>query len=59
MALYLGSNKVNINLNGILCHLNIYEKPLEATGVILYTIDNYTLKDFNGLILTAKEENKE
>ena len=59
MALYLGNKKVNINLNGILCHLNAYEKLPEIKGVILYTAENYILKDSNGLILTAKEENKE
>ena len=55
MALYLGSNKVKINLNGVVCCLNLFsEKPI-TNGIRLLSYDGYTFKDSNGLYLTTKE----
>lgn len=51
MAVYLGSNKVKINLNGAVYCLNLVLK----TNSKLRSLDNYALKDSNGLYITYKE----
>lgn len=56
MALYLGSEKVKINLNGTACHLNFYTSTLILNGIKLLSSDDYMLTDKNGLILTADTE---
>lgn len=57
MALYLGnSNKLHINLNGILYHLNLLSTTPIVDRISLLSSDNYILKDFNGLYLIPKEE---
>lgn len=56
MALYLGNNKVKINLNGIVCSLNLFSSNLILNGILLLSSENYILKDSNGVFLTAKEE---
>lgn len=58
MALYLGNNKVKINLNGILFDLHISETAPVITGIKLLSSDNYVLKDSNGLYITVKESDK-
>lgn len=55
MALYLGSDKVKINLNGIVHHLNLFSETLILNGTTLLSSDGYMLRDSNGLYLTAKE----
>lgn len=55
MALYLGSNQVKINLNNIVYYLNLYSKTPITNGIKLLTLENYILKDSNGLYLTTKE----
>ena len=55
MALYLGSDKVKINLDNVLYCLNLYSTTPITNGVRLLSLDNYLLKDSNGLYLTAKE----
>lgn len=55
MSLYLGSDKVKINLDGIIYHLNLVATTPSIIGVKLLSSDNYILKDSNGLYLTAKE----
>lgn len=55
MALYLGSDKVTINLNDVMYLLNIYSTELIINGILLLSSDDYTLRDVNGLYLTAKE----
>ena len=56
MALYLGSVKRSIYIEGGKATLII---PTSTTptlsGVMLKTLDNYILKDSNGLYLTTKE----
>ena len=56
MALYLGnSEKLKINLNGIVCCINIlYEAPMES-GIRLLSSEGFFLKDSNELYLTIKE----
>jgi len=56
MALYLGSEKVNVNLNKIKYILNLFSKTSILDGIILLSSDNYILKDSNGLYLIAKED---
>lgn len=55
MALYLGSNKKIININGASFNLHIYETEPIITGIKLLSSDNYVLKDLNGLYITIKE----
>jgi hypothetical protein len=55
MALYLGDNKVKINLNGIMCSLNLFSSNLILNGVLLLSSEGYILRDSNGLYLTTKE----
>lgn len=55
MALYLGSNKVKININGELCCLNLFSETHIFDGIKLSSSDGYILKDLNGLYITAKE----
>lgn len=55
MALYLGNDKVSINLNNIMYLLNIYSSELIINGILLLSSDDYILRDCNGLYLTAKE----
>ena len=56
MAVYLGNNQVQIYVNGILYKLNLYSTAPILNGDRLLSLDNYILKDFNGLYLTAKKE---
>ena len=56
MALYLGSSeKLKITLNNIVYYLNLYSTKPITNGIRLLSSDGYTLKDSNGLYLTAKE----
>lgn len=56
MALYLGSEKVKINLSGIEYALNIFsEKPI-VNGVLMLTSEGYILTDADGVYITLKED---
>ena len=55
MVLYLGNQKVKLNLNGIAYKLNMFSKAPIIKGTILLSSDNYILKDFDGLYITSKE----
>ena len=55
MALYLGNDKITINLNDVMYLLNIYSSELIINGILLLSSDDYILRDINGLYLTAKE----
>lgn len=60
MALYLGKNKVRINLNSTLCNIYISaitEQP-STEGIILLSADNYILQDLNGLFITTEKEDE-
>ena len=57
MALYLGSNKIKINLDNAIYDLNIFSVLPTINDVILSSSDDCILKDFNGLYLIPKEEN--
>ena len=57
MALYLGSSdKLKINLDSVVYYLNLYSTTPITNGVRLLSLENYILKDANGLYLTTKEE---
>ena len=57
MALYLGSSdKLKINLDGVAYCLNLYSTTPITNGIRLLSLENYILKDSNGLYLTAKED---
>lgn len=56
MALYLGSNgKQKINLNNVQYQLNLYSLIPIINGIKLLSLDDYSLRDINGLYLTVKE----
>lgn len=56
MALYLGSSEeLNVILNGVIYHLNMYETTVITNGVKLLSSEGYILKDSNNIYLTAKE----
>lgn len=55
MALYLGNEKVKINLDGIKYCLNLCKTIPVMVGIILLSSDDYVLKDQNGIYLTVKE----
>ena len=55
MALYLGDKKVKINMDGIVCFLNLISDEHFLNKLMLFSHDNYMLKDANGIYLTVKE----
>ncbi len=55
MALYLGENKVKINLDGVVYCLNLFSEIPITNGIRLLSSDNYILQDSNGIYLTVKE----
>ena len=55
MALYLGKDKVKINLNGKAYNINLIANLFIPKGVQLLSSDGYILKDSNGLYLIPKE----
>ena len=55
MALYLGSKKLKPVLDKVVCCLNVYTSEPIVNGIKLLSSDNYTLRDIDGLYLTAKE----
>lgn len=57
MALYLGGDKLKINLDGIVYRLNLYSENPITNGSILLSSDKYILKDCKGVYLTAMQDN--
>ena len=55
MALYLGDEKVKINLDGVAYYLNVFSDPPITNGVRLVSSDGYILIDGNGVYLITKE----
>ena len=56
MALYIGGEKVKINLDGVAYYLNLYSVIPITNGIRLLSSDGYILKDDSGLYITTKEE---
>ena len=55
MGLYLGSYNATINLNGVVYCINPQSHAPIISGTKLLSLENYVLKDANGLYLIAKE----
>lgn len=55
MPLYLGSNKVKVNMGNNLYKINLYSTNIITNGIRLLSLEGYILKDLNGLYLTSKE----
>ena len=56
MALYLGnSNKLKVYLNGVAYHFNLFTTNITINGIQLLSLDDYILRDSNGLYLTIKD----
>lgn len=57
MALYIGKNKVKINLvDGKSYNSTLITKELPLPKGIILSFDEYILKDLNGLYLIPKED---
>lgn len=56
MALYIGSDKVKVNINGIAYCLNLFFASPITNGIRLLSSDNFILKDSKGVYLTTKED---
>lgn len=55
MALYIGNNKIKVNVNGIGYKLNLsFQIPIINT-TRLWSSDNYILMDLNGMYLLPKD----
>ena len=55
MALYLGGDKVKINLNGTVYCLNLFSAMPYPRDVVLLSSDNFILRDLNGLYLIPSD----
>jgi hypothetical protein len=58
MALYLGAEKIKLNLDGIVQDLNLYSTTPITNGVRLLSKEGYILKDLNGLYMTTIKEDE-
>ena len=54
MALYLGEDKVKINLGGQLYYLNLITTTSHIDRISLLSLDNYILQDSTGVYLVPK-----
>ncbi len=55
MALYLGSEKLKINLNGVVYCLNLFSATPITNDIRLLSSDNYILTDSNGVYLIPND----
>lgn len=59
MALYFGSKKIKLHLNGHQSKLNInLEHPI-TENVLLFSSENYILQDSNGAYITAIQQEEQ
>ena len=56
MALYLGSENVQINLGGKMYYLNLFTAEPVLSAIRLLSSDSYILTDSNGVYLMIKED---
>ena len=56
MALYLGSDKVKVNLGSSASIINFYSTTFITNGALLLSSEGYILQDSNGTYLTAVKE---
>lgn len=55
MGLYFGNKKVSIYSDTGKMNLQLYSSVPIVNGILLKSSDDFALKDFNNLYLTAKE----
>ena len=57
MALYLGTNKVKINLDNMIRKIAVFKDAddILLNGIKLLSFEGYALKDSNGFYITAKD----
>lgn len=55
MALYLGSTKVQIILDGVIYNVNSYFENYFTDSILLLSSDDYILQDLNGVYIVAEE----
>lgn len=55
MALYLGSEKVKLYLNGMAFILHLSTQKPAIPSTVLLSADGYILQDSNGIYLIPKE----
>lgn len=55
MALYLGKEKLKVNLNGVVYSLSLFSENPILNGIMLLSSEGYILRDSNSLYLTTKE----
>lgn len=55
MALYLGEDKVKINLDGVAYCLNLFSTTSTINNGWLLSSDDYILQDSNGIYLIPKD----
>lgn len=55
MALYLGTDRIKTNINGMAYNLTLFSSTLILNGARLLSSDGYILIDSNGTYLTSKE----
>lgn len=55
MPLYIGYEQVQINLDSILYKLNLFYKPPTINGDGLLSLDNYILRDSNGIYILPSD----
>lgn len=58
MPLYLGTEKVKINLDGVEYLLNISSVVPIISNILLQSYDDFILQDSNGLYITVKEDDE-
>lgn len=54
MAVYLGSNKIEVNIDGIVYDVNFYASTVN--NAFLISSDDYMLVDIDGKYLIARED---
>lgn len=55
MALYLGSTKVQIILDGVIYNVNSYFENYFTDSILLLSSDDFILQDLNGVYIVAEE----
>lgn len=58
MGLYIGGQKYKMTISGITHNMSVFSETPITNGIRLLSLDNYTLKDKNGLYLTTIKEDE-
>lgn len=54
MALYIAGKEYKININGEACGVQFFSSIPITNGIRLLSLDDFILKDINGLFLTTE-----